>query len=81
MEEDVDQLCALAGELGLIGVKGFMFHEGGEPEAGRAFREIARLTGGAYEQFDASAPGALEGLLRAAAVYAAGGGGGVAQAG
>jgi hypothetical protein len=73
MEEDVDRLCGLAGELGLSGVKGFMFHEGGDPEAGRAFREIARLTGGAYEQFDAAAPGALEGLLRAAAAYAAGG--------
>jgi len=73
MEEDVDRLCALAGELGLIGVKGFMFHEGGDSEAGQAFREIARLTGGAYEQFDTSAPGALEGLLRAAAAYAAGG--------
>ncbi len=73
MEEDVDRLCAIAGELGLMGVKGFMFHEGHDPDAGRAFREIARLTGGAYEQFDASAPGALEALLRAAAAYAAGG--------
>lgn len=79
MEEDVDRLCAIAGELGLMGVKGFMFHEGIDPDAGRAFREIARLTGGAYEQFDASAPGALEGLLRAAAAYAAGGEGALSK--
>jgi hypothetical protein len=51
-----------AGELGLLGVKGFVFQEGHDPDAAMAFREIARLTGGAYERFDASAPGALEGL-------------------
>ena len=50
-----------------------MFHEGGDPVAEKAFREIARLTGGAYARFDASAPGQLAGLLRAAATYAAGG--------
>jgi hypothetical protein len=73
MEENVDDLCAVAGELGLLGIKGFLFQEGHDPDAARAFQEIARLTGGAYERFDASAPGALEGLLRAAAAYASGG--------
>lgn len=73
MEESVDDLCAVAGELGLLGIKGFIFQEGRDPDAAVAFREIARLTGGAYERFDASAPGALEGLLRAAAAYASGG--------
>ncbi|WP_196240292.1 VWA domain-containing protein [Alsobacter soli] len=73
MEERLDDLCAVAGELGLRGVKAFMFHEGGDPAAGRAFQEIARLTGGAYARFDASAPGQLAALLRAAAAYAAGG--------
>jgi hypothetical protein len=73
MEEPVDDLCAVAGELGLLGVKAFMFHEGHDPEAGRAFREIARLTGGAYARFDATAPQALSELLRAAAAYAASG--------
>ncbi len=73
MEENVDDLCAVAGELGLLGIKGFLFQEGHDPAAAAAFREIARLTGGAYERFDASAPGALEGLLRAAAAYASGG--------
>jgi hypothetical protein len=73
MEEPIDDLCALAGELGLLGIKTFMFHEGHDPVAGQAFQEIARLTGGAYARFDASAPQSLAGLLRAVAAYAAGG--------
>jgi hypothetical protein len=73
MEERIDPLLATAGELALTGVKAFMFQEGGDPLARRAFQEIARLTGGAYETFDAGAAGRLEALLKAAAVYAAGG--------
>jgi hypothetical protein len=73
MEEEIDSLCAAAGELGLLGIKGFLFHEGHDPQAARAFQEIARLTGGAYARFDAGAPGSLAGLLRAAAAYASGG--------
>ena len=34
-----------------------MFHEGHDPNAARAFQEIARLTGGAYARFDARAGG------------------------
>jgi hypothetical protein len=73
MEENVDRLCAAAGELGLLGVKAFMFHEGPDRRTGDAFREIARLTGGAYAAFDPSAPNRLASLLGAAAAYAAGG--------
>jgi hypothetical protein len=73
MEEPIDDLCAVAGELGLLGVKAFMFHEGHDPDAARAFREIARLSGGAYARFDAGAPHTLAELLRAAAAYATGG--------
>jgi hypothetical protein len=73
IEEPVDKLAALAGELGLLGVKAFVFQEGRDPAVERGFREIARLTGGAYARFDASAAGQLAELLRAAAVYAAGG--------
>jgi hypothetical protein len=73
MEEAVDGLCAKAGELALLGVKAFMFHEGHDPVAAAAFGEIARLTGGAYARFDAHAPHSLAALLRAAAAYAAGG--------
>ena len=73
VEERVDPLCAKAGELALLGLKCFMFHEGRDKAAERCFREIARVTGGAYAAFDASAPGRLGSLLAAAAAYAAGG--------
>ena len=73
MEEPVDDLCAKAGELGLLGVPAFMFQEGGDPIAESAFREIARLTNGAWCRFDAGASAQLRELLRAAAAFAAGG--------
>jgi hypothetical protein len=73
MEERIDDLAAAAGELGLRGIAAFMFHEGHDPIAEQAFREIARLTRGAYCRFDLSAAHELGELLRAAAVYAAGG--------
>jgi hypothetical protein len=73
MEEDVDRLCHLAGELGMLGVPAFLFHEGTEPAAQQAFKEIARLTRGAYCAFDATSAGQLSDLLSAVAVYAAGG--------
>lgn len=73
MEESVDDLCARAGELGLLKVPVFMFQEGHDPAAEPAFREIARLTGGAWCRFDPGAAAQLRELLRAAAAYAAGG--------
>jgi len=73
MEEDVDNLCVLAGELGLLKVPAFMFHEGGDHEASLAFRQIARLSGGAYLHFDTNSAAELKNLLSAVAVYAAGG--------
>lgn len=73
MEEAIDDLCASAGQLGLKGVPAFMFQEGHDPVAEQAFREIARLTRGAYCRFDPGAANQLAELLRAAAAYAAGG--------
>ncbi len=73
MEEDVDELSHLAGELGLMGVPAFMFHEGHDPVAARGFRQIAKLTKGAYCAFDAGSADQLKSLLEAVAVYAAGG--------
>jgi hypothetical protein len=73
MEEAIDSLCAAAGELGLLGVPAFMFQEGHDPVAERAFKEIARLSNGAWCRFDAGAAAQLRELLRAAAAYAAGG--------
>jgi hypothetical protein len=73
VEEDVDGLCARAGELGLLGVPVFLFQEGDDPSVHRAFGEIARLTKGATFRFDRAAAGELRQLLSAVAVYAAGG--------
>jgi hypothetical protein len=73
MEEKLDDLCQSAGELGLLGVPAFMFQEGYDPVAEQAFREIARLSKGAYCRFDPGAANQLAELLRAAAAYAAGG--------
>lgn len=73
MEEDIDELCARAGELALLGVPMFLFQEGREPRAERAFKEIARLTRGAYCHFDAGSARQLRELLAAVAVFATGG--------
>ena len=73
MEENIDELCAKAGEIGILGVPMFMFQDGREPVAEQGFREIARLTRGAYCRFDHSSARQLRELLSAVAVYAAGG--------
>lgn len=73
MEENIDDLSAVAGELGLLGMPVFLFQEGNDTKAETAFREIARLTGGAYCRFDAGSAAQLRELLSAVAVYAAGG--------
>jgi hypothetical protein len=73
MEEPIDNLCQVAGELGLLGVPVFMFQEGADPVAENAYREIARLSRGAYCRFDAGSAHQLGELLRAVAAYAAGG--------
>jgi hypothetical protein len=73
MEESVDALCAKAGQLGVLGVPLFLFHEGDEAAAARAFAQMARLSGGACCRFDPNSPRQLRELLTAVAVYAAGG--------
>lgn len=73
MEESIDDLCQLAGELGLIGVPVFVFQEGRDARAEKAFKEIARLSRGAYCRFDAGSAAQLRALLTAVAVYASGG--------
>jgi hypothetical protein len=73
MEEKVDDLCRLAGELGKLGTPVFMFHEGHDPTATAAFKQIASLSGGAYVPFDLTSAERLKLLLGAVAVYAAGG--------
>ncbi len=73
MEEELDDLCSAAGALGLRNVPAFMFQEGYDPVCEQAFREIVRLTRGAYCRFAPGAGDELAELLRAAAAYAAGG--------
>ena len=70
MEEKLDSLCSAAGKLR---VPGFMFLEGGDEIAEQAFREIARISRGAFAKFDSGAADQLKELLRAVAAYASGG--------
>lgn len=72
-EEPPDLLCDLAGQLGLSGVPVFLFQEGYDPDAEPVFRELARLSGGAWCRFDHQSAEQLRELLAAVAIYAAGG--------
>ena len=73
MEENIDLLAQLAGKLGLLNVPLFMFQERSDPVAKAAFEELSRLSGGAYAQFDSASVDQLKDLLKAVAIYAAGG--------
>ncbi len=73
MEENIDALCRTAGEIAILGVPLFMFQEGHDSAVETAFRELARLTRGAYFRLDAASAKMLRELLTAVAVYAAGG--------
>lgn len=73
MEERLDDLAEKAGRLGLLGVPVFVFQEGRDREAEIAFKEIARLTRGAWFRFDRSAATMLAKLLASIAVFATGG--------
>ncbi len=73
LEEAVDPICHLAGQLALHGTPVFCFQEGNDRAAELGFRQIAKLSGGAWAPFDADSPEALRELLRAVAIFAAGG--------
>jgi len=73
MEENVDILAQLAGKLGLLNIPIFMFQERSDPVARKAFIELSRLSRGAYAQFDQASAEHLKELLKAVAIYAAGG--------
>ena len=62
-----------AGNLGLRGVPVFVFQEGRDGVAERAFKEIARLSKGAWFRFDRNSAATLARLLSAVAVFATGG--------
>jgi len=73
MEENPDVLAYEASKLGQVGVPVFMFQEGNDAEVRQVFKNIAHLTKGAYCRFDPGAAKQLAELLRAVAVFAAGG--------
>lgn len=73
IEEPADQLCHLAGQLGLLNVPLFIFQEGGDVSVAQVFKQMAKLSGGAHCNFDLSSRDVLAELLGAVAVYASGG--------
>jgi hypothetical protein len=73
LEEDVDLLCRLAGELGALGVPIFLLQEGHNAAAEAAFKQMADLSHGAYLAFDLAGIDRLKILLAAIAVFATGG--------
>lgn len=73
MEEPIDDLADKAGQLGLRRVPIFLFQEGHDTVAERAFREMARLSNGAWFRFDRNSAATLAKLLSSIAVYATGG--------
>ncbi|WP_316861677.1 VWA domain-containing protein [uncultured Cohaesibacter sp.] len=73
LEEDPDRIVGMADDIGRSGIPVFVFQEGADPMASDIFRQIARLTGGAYGQFDANAKSKLANYLKGIAAFAASG--------
>ena len=73
IEESLEELYLKAGELGARGVRCFFFQDGHDPRAERGFREMARLTRGAYFLLGPDSARELAELLGAIAVYVRGG--------
>jgi len=73
MEEDIDKLGDLAGQLGIYKTPAFFFQEGKNPIVTRAYQQLARLSGGAHCSFDAGSAHILTDLLKAVARYSVGG--------
>ena len=73
IEENIEMLYQKAGELGVRGVRCFFFQDGLDTIAERGFREMARLTGGAYLRLGPDSAKELAELLGAVALYARGG--------
>jgi hypothetical protein len=73
MEENAGALIDAAQELGKLKLPIFMFQEHDDRETRAVYEEIARVSGGAYAKFDSSSAERLSELLRAAALFAAGG--------
>lgn len=73
IEESIDHLCELAGQLGVLKTPLFIFQEGNNPSTAQGFKQMAKLSGGAYEHFNEMSAEKLKTLLKAVAVFASGG--------
>ena len=73
LEENPDTVCDLAGQCGMLQLPLFLFQEGVNSQVERTFRNMARVSGGAYARFDAHSAHTLAALLGAVANFAAGG--------
>jgi len=73
IEENPDILCQLAGELGLLNTPLFIFQEGFDSYVKKIFKQMAKLSRGAYAPFDLNSATELKQLLSAVAIFAAGG--------
>ena len=72
-EEERDLLAKGTTELANLKVPAFMFQERLDRVAELRFKEIAKVTGGAYHRFDQSSLSQLAELLRAVSTFAVGG--------
>jgi hypothetical protein len=80
IEEEIDLLSGLAGELGAAGTPAHMFLDGNDATARRVFRLIALRSGGAFHEFNTTTRQAIDRLaeqLGAVARLAAGDSSGV----
>ncbi|SNY93929.1 hypothetical protein SAMN04515647_4249 [Cohaesibacter sp. ES.047] len=73
LEENPDEIAGLAGDIALRGIPVFVFQEGTDALATTIFKDVARLTGGAYAQFDSHSKHKLADYLKGIAAYAASG--------
>ena len=73
MEENADFIINNAGKLSLKGVPIFIFQEGNDPSASYVFSEVARISNGFHSIFDSNSSSKLKNLLKAIAIFAAGG--------
>jgi len=72
-EESIDTIAHDAARLGLLGIPLFIFQEGYNSSAEKAFRHLSQLSNGAYCRFDENSLAQLRELLAAVASYAVGG--------
>lgn len=73
VEEGFDLLCEKAGQLGMMKIPIFIFQEGFDKNAKDCFQQLAKLSNGAYANFNEQSAQHLSELLGAVATYAAGG--------